>query len=128
LKADGVTRVLPMVPEEELHRYGADELLAAYGSAGLEVHHLPVVDQKACSVEEMKAAVAWMEEGLQAGEKVVVHCVGGLGRSGMAAAALLKSRGADPDVAIETVREARSQRALETSIQEQFIRDFPTEG
>jgi protein-tyrosine phosphatase/nicotinamidase-related amidase len=128
LKADGVTRVLPMVPEEELHRYGADELLAAYGSAGLEVHHLPVVDQKACSVEEMKAAVAWMEEGLQAGEKVVVHCVGGLGRSGMAAAALLKSRGADPDAAIETVREARSQRALETSIQEQFIRDFPTEG
>jgi protein-tyrosine phosphatase len=73
----------------------------------------------------MGEALRWMEQALQAGEKIVVHCVGGLGRSGMAAAALLKARGVDADVAIEVVRTARSQRALETAIQKQFVRDFP---
>ena len=76
----------------------------------------------------MTAAVRWMDEGLRAGERVMVHCVGGLGRSGMAAAALLRTRGAEPDAAIEAVRTARSQRALETSIQEQFIRDYPADA
>jgi protein-tyrosine phosphatase/nicotinamidase-related amidase len=126
LKAAGVTRLLSMVPEEELHRYGVDELLATFAAAGLRVHHLPVVDQRICSVEELQAAVRWLEEGLRSGERAVVHCVGGLGRSGMAAAALLRARGMDADAAIEAVRQARSPRALETAAQEQFVRDFPT--
>ena len=45
----------------------------------------------------------------------------------MAAAAYLRTRGAEPDVAIESVRSARSQRALETAVQEQFIHDFPAD-
>ncbi len=125
LKDEGVSRVLCLVPQEELDRYGVGELLSTYQDAGLLVHHLPIVDQKACSVEDMTEAVRWVDEALRAGECVMTHCVGGLGRSGMAAAAYLRTRGAEPDVAIESVRAARSQRALETAVQEQFIRDFP---
>jgi protein-tyrosine phosphatase len=65
------------------------------------------------------------DNGLNSGDRVLVHCVGGLGRSGMAAAAYLRTRGAAVDEAIEAVRAARSQRALETAVQEEFIQEFP---
>ncbi|MFT4542722.1 MAG: protein-tyrosine phosphatase, partial [Planctomycetota bacterium] len=128
LEEEGVSRLLCLVPQEELHRYGVDELLTVCRAAGMLVHHLPIVDQKACNQAEMIEALGWVDEGLRNGEKVTIHCVGGIGRSGMAAAAYLRTRGAAADEAMESVRAARSQRALETTIQEQFIRDFPADS
>jgi protein-tyrosine phosphatase/nicotinamidase-related amidase len=128
LKEEGICRLLCLVPQEELHRYGVDELLPVCRAAGILVHHLPIVDQKACSQAEMVEALRWMEEGLRAGKKVAAHCVGGIGRSGMAAAAYLRTRGAAADEAMESVRTARSQRAIETAVQEQFIRNFPADS
>jgi len=128
LKEEGICRLLCLVPQEELHRYGVDELLPVCRAAGILVHHLPIVDQKACSQAEMVEALRWMEEGLRAGKKVAAHCVGGIGRSGMAAAAYLRTRGTAADEAMESVRTARSQRAIETAVQEQFIRDFPADS
>jgi|CXWL01.1.fsa_nt_gi protein-tyrosine phosphatase/nicotinamidase-related amidase len=125
LKAEGVTRVLCLSPLDELHRYGVDDLLTAYSAAGIQVRLLPVVDQQSGSEGEMRDAVRWIHQALQAGESVVAHCVGGIGRSGMAAASYLRARGAEADEAIRAVREARSPRALETPAQEQFVRDFP---
>ena len=125
LKEEDVKRVLCLVPQEELQRYGVDRLLSDYEEAGLLAYHLSIVDQKTCSIEDMTAALRWVDDGLNAGDRVLVHCVGGLGRSGMAAAAYLRTRGAEAEEAIEAVREARSQRALETAFQEEFVQDFP---
>ena len=77
LQEEGVSRLLCLVPQEELHRYGVDELLPVCRAAGILVHHLPIVDQKACGQAEMIEALRWMNEGLRAGEKVMVNCVGG---------------------------------------------------
>ena len=55
---------------------------------------------------------------------MLVHCVGGLGRSGMVAASWLRSRGASADEALASVREARGPRAVETAIQEDFVRAY----
>lgn len=127
LKAEGVSRVLCLTPLDELHRYGVDELLIAYRAAGLQDHHLPIVDQQAGSRAEMIEALRWVDEALVAGEKVAMHCVGGIGRTGMAAAAYLRTRGASADEAIESVRAVRSARAVETTAQEQFVRDILSE-
>jgi protein-tyrosine phosphatase len=53
-----------------------------------------------------------------------VHCKGGLGRAGTAAALLLASRQASlqADEVIQRIREARSN-AVETVIQERYIRE-----
>ncbi|HMU75943.1 MAG TPA: protein-tyrosine-phosphatase, partial [Elusimicrobiota bacterium] len=58
------------------------------------------------------------------GARVAVHCVGGLGRSGLVAACFLKSRGASTDEAIVEVRRVRSPRAVESAVQEQFVTNF----
>ena len=54
-----------------------------------------------------------------------MHCVGGLGRSGMVAACYLKrAAGLDGRAAIEAVRDARSNRAIETVEQEGFVEGY----
>jgi protein-tyrosine phosphatase len=54
---------------------------------------------------------------------VVVHCWGGLGRSGTIAAACLVARGAGAEEAIAAVRAARPG-AVQTAAQELFVADF----
>lgn len=125
LTREGVQRVLCLATTEELERHGVSEFLPSLRDQGMKVLHMPMLDQMASSVEDMRRAIAWVEEGLTEKEKVLMHCVGGLGRSGTAAAVLLRTRGASAAEALEEVRRARSPRAVETSVQEAFIRDYP---
>ena len=92
--------------------------------AGFEVMHAPILDQRTPSLEEMRRMVAWIGQRLEQGKSVMVHCVGGLGRSGLAAACYLRSKGADCRQALDEVRRARSPRAVETQEQERFVCEF----
>ena len=65
-------------------------------------------------------------ERLEKGETVVVHCRGGLGRSGMFAASVLVALGRPARKAIEAVREAR-EGTIETPDQEDRVRWFDPE-
>lgn len=125
IREEGVSAALCLVPADELRAYGAGDLLRAYADLGLELHHLPIADQRACDLGSLMAAVRWMDGRLRRGQRVLVHCVGGLGRSGMAAAALLVARGAMPEDAIAEVRRARSPRAVETEVQERLVAAVP---
>jgi ADP-ribosyl-[dinitrogen reductase] hydrolase len=51
---------------------------------------------------------------------VLLHCMGGLGRSGMVAARLLVELGEEPRTAIQRVRAARPG-AIETAAQEAYV-------
>ncbi len=121
---EGVTDVLCLVPEPELAHYGVPDLLARYAAQGLRVRHLPMLDQKAASAEGVGDTVRWLRERLAQGAHVVVHCAGGLGRSGLVAACLLRSTGLSAAEAIAEVRRARSPRAIENAVQEAFIESF----
>ena len=57
---------------------------------------------------------------LAAGERVLIHCHGGRGRSGLVAARLLIDRGMDAPAALATVRRAR-RGAIETAGQEAHL-------
>jgi len=62
-------------------------------SAGFEVFFLPVVDETAPQLEEMEAALAWLDEAVYLGKKVLVHCRHGIGRTGTFVTAYLLRRG-----------------------------------
>jgi len=124
LQAAGVTQVVTLVTSDELHAYGVEELFAAYQQAGLTCRHLPILDQGVCTRDEMTDLVKWFDQHLAAGAKILIHCAGGLGRSGMVAASYLKTKGLSAEAAIQAVRAARSARALETPAQEDFVRRF----
>jgi predicted protein tyrosine phosphatase len=91
---------------------------------GLQWLHLPIRD---VSVPDARFEKAWPEHSatlranLRAGDNVLVHCRGGLGRAGMIAARLLVEEGVEPEVAMATVRAARPG-AIETPAQERWVR------
>lgn len=58
---------------------------------------------------------------LKTGGKVLIHCRGGLGRTGMIAAGLLTEFGLSPEQAINEVRRVR-EGSIETWEQEQYVR------
>lgn len=125
LKEQGATHVVPLLTDDEMWHYGVENLLAEYGSAGFEVRRMPILDQGVSSLSEMRELVAWLTETTAAGASVVVHCVGGLGRAGLVAGSFLREQGLDANAAIAEVRRVRSQRALESAAQEEFVTFYP---
>ncbi len=65
-----------------------------------------------------------LEAILQSGGSILVHCRGGLGRTGLVVTRYLVEAGINPDADIACVRESRSS-ALETWAQEEHIRRLP---
>jgi protein-tyrosine phosphatase len=104
--------------------YGVDELFKAYQKAGFSVLHRPILDQGVCTRDEMISLANWLDLNLSNGAKILLHCAGGLGRSGLVAASYLKFKGMKGEDAILAVRTARSSRALENSAQEEFVHNF----
>jgi protein-tyrosine phosphatase/nicotinamidase-related amidase len=119
-REQGVARLLCLVPTDELDRYGVADLLDVAAAAGLETCQIPIADQRPCSPEDAARAVAFLDAA--DGRDTLVHCVGGLGRSGMIVAHALVGRGFSPDQAIAAVRAARGPRAVETASQVAFVR------
>jgi len=94
---------------------------------GIEWLHLPIRD---VSTPGREFDFAWpasserLRARLDAGENIVVHCRGGLGRAGMVSARLLVEAGANPEDAMARVRAARPG-AIETHAQEAWVRTGP---
>jgi ADP-ribosyl-[dinitrogen reductase] hydrolase len=84
--------------------------------------HLPIVDgwtPDEVFERRWEIAGAELRALLRGGRNVLVHCRGGLGRSGTIAARLLIELGMEPMTAITRVRAARPG-AIETSQQEKY--------
>jgi len=123
IKTWGATALVTLIEDYELQILSVAELPQKLRAIGLEWHQLPIMNRDAPYEEFEKN---WIISGrrlrqrLRQGERIVLHCVYGLGRTGMIAARLLVELGESPDSAIRRVRAARPG-AIETQIQEQHI-------
>lgn len=119
----GTTHLVTLVTSEELRTYGVEDLPERAVARGIAYRHLPLVDQRAGDAEGIRELVTWVRDAARTGT-ITVHCLGGLGRSGLVAACALVDDGVPPDEAIATVRACRSPRAVETAAQEEFVRGY----
>ncbi len=120
----GADAILSLVEEEELQHLQVPNLGDAIRRAGLTWYHFPVPDFGAPDPGSMKRweqMSAQFHRLLDRGEKLLIHCRGGLGRSGTIAALLLIERGESWQRAMEIVRKARPG-AIETLSQENFLK------
>jgi ADP-ribosylglycohydrolase/protein-tyrosine phosphatase len=123
----GVRRVIDLTEEGELDRYDArlGELAA---ERGVEVTHvrMPIRDVDVPTVNGMHAILAELRAAADAGELAYMHCWGGVGRTGTAAACLLIEEGCGPESVMDRLRELRqgTARANRISPETPEQRDF----
>jgi protein-tyrosine phosphatase/nicotinamidase-related amidase len=122
LKAAGIAAIVVLISNAEFETYGVPDLLEQYRQAGFEILHIPILDQGVPTTEQVTSLIGFMQNQVAQNRRTVLHCVGGLGRTGVAAALYLKQQNAMTGTeAIARVRKVRSPRAVENSEQENFI-------
>lgn len=117
--------VLSLVDDEEMAEYGVSTLSAGLSRRGLRHLRYPLID--GCPPGDMEATRALCQQLLALlgeGENLLIHCIGGWGRSGTIAACLLSHEGISGQRAIEMVRRARSPHCIETVAQEVFVHRY----
>jgi protein-tyrosine phosphatase len=118
--------VVTLLGDEELRRHGAEALADRLASAGIRWLQLPIRDfgvPDPTVANEWRAQLPKLVDGLRTGDRILVHCAAGLGRTGTMAATLLVACGVSADEAVRTVRRARPG-TIETERQEGFVRAF----
>jgi protein-tyrosine phosphatase len=102
-----------------------DYYLGTWRSNGVEVYYAPTPDFHPMDIIQLYRVVKWIDKMIRNGGRVLVHCMGGIGRSGLVAASYLLYHGWDPVKALTHVRSLRPG-ALEAIGQEIVFHDFHT--
>lgn len=113
--------VLSMTSQAELERKGAGTLGADLANEGIAWLHLPVVDFGVPTDLDWPAVRDQALRVLASKGRVLVHCFGGCGRSGMMALRLMIAAGEAPDTALARLRQIRPC-AVETDAQMDWAR------
>lgn len=122
IQKEGISHVLSLITEQEYIQYGVSDLKSELPKQGIEQKQVSILDQRVPSHSQMLEIVSWIDSLLTQNKKVLIHCVGGLGRSGTVACAyLIWKFGMDAETAIQKVRESRSERAVESHEQIRFL-------
>jgi protein-tyrosine phosphatase len=120
----GLAQVVCLTPRSEMAELSpAYHAAVSAGTQGFRWLHLPtrnfgVPDDPAA----FRNAVEQIAGSLRTGDAVLLHCAAGIGRTGTAAACVLKALGLPAEQALERVRDAGSnpQNALQSGLVDWF--------
>jgi predicted protein tyrosine phosphatase len=76
-------------------------------AAGVDFLHLPTADMDSANPDHLEIGVSFVAERLRRGEKVLIHCEHGVGRSALLALCVLVDQGFDPLAALTHAKERR---------------------
>lgn len=119
----GASTVISLIEPHEFELLHVPDLGQIGIRIGMKWIHLPIRD---VDVPDERFEHGWQVVGqeihqrLDAGERILIHCRGGIGRTGLVAARILVERGCVPRDAVHRVRAVRPG-AIETHAQEQYV-------
>ena len=90
--------------------------------------HVPMVDQGVADDDTLRKLVGDINQHLDQGTGVMVHCGAGYGRAGIVCISVLTSRGMDLDHAVAAVRAARPAAGPQSHSQEAQITRLASRG
>ena len=121
----GTQTLAVLVEDAELAATGTTAITTVVPAHGIELLRFPIVDESVPG--DPVAYGAFLErliERLRAGRRLVICCRGGLGRTGLTTACLLREAGLDPAAAMLVTRATR-RGTIETAAQEAFVEAWP---
>lgn len=123
IRAWGATTLITLIENKEFASVGVRALPERASQVGLNWLHWPIAD---CQAPDRRFEQAWrqdfpaVKQQLQSGQSIVLHCMGGMGRTGTVAARILTEFGMTPDEAVKSIRAARPG-TIETPAQLRYV-------
>ncbi len=125
LAESGVDVVLLHVEDKELDRCRVPDLADVLDAHAVELIRFPIADPQVPTDDHAyRALLVQLSTRVRSGQTLAIACRGGLDRTGMTAACLLREAGLDADTAIERVHSAR-RHTLTMPDQLRYVRDWP---
>lgn len=123
--AQQISDIFVLAENIELPRVDGVDMLSFYRSYGLEAYHFPIPDyQVPVERKDLEIAMAALEIKARAGKNVAVHCLAGIGRTGLFLGCLGKRHLAlGGRQAVEWIRQI-IPGSLENLLQVNYVFDF----
>ena len=118
-----VDALVSLIEDFELEKLSIPTLVSNCNQRRISIFRSPIVDGSVPSMEQAQSIAQHAATLSRAGQRVVFHCKGGLGRAGTLCACTLVLLGHNPHDAIEQTRKHRPG-AIENLRQEQFVHTF----
>lgn len=124
IRSEGATVLVCLMEDRELEQVGLSQLAECAAARDIELVRFPIRDVRVpkdrASVDEL---LALLDARIAAGKRVVIHCLGGRGRTGTIAGCYLVRHGVAPEEALAMLRRVRSPDCPETDDQRDYVRD-----
>lgn len=120
LREDGFGILVSLLCEKE-QAPGYD--IARVADMDYTRYNIPVRDYCSPTLEQLEQFVRLVADSKSSGKKTIVHCQGGIGRTGTFAAAYWIAQGKSAEEAMQHVRKTQ-RHAVETPEQEEILVEF----
>ena len=119
-----IRHVVCLQQEQESVELGLSDEEKTCTTHGIRFTRFAIEDFGVPEEKSLSTLVHQLYSAIHSGENTLVHCKGGIGRSGLICCCLLVKSGVPADAAIATVSKNRQHAVPETPAQFLIIRDF----
>ncbi|MBI4748953.1 MAG: dual specificity protein phosphatase family protein [Acidobacteria bacterium] len=125
LKREGVNILVSLLTEPEMKELDLREEERLCIQKGIQYISFPIPDfSTPASVREVRLLVEKLAASLAAGQRMVIHCRGGIGRASLIAACVLVRDGKSVDESFALIQSARGCSVPDTREQVQWVERF----
>ena len=121
LKNVGVDKVLCLLEEPESQQLGLQDQQTLTEKTGMEFQRFPITDYGVPDFLDLQILITELRKDLQDGKHILVHCRGGVGRTGLICCCVMAASGHNVPDAISIVTKKRGAQVPETPAQIDMI-------
>jgi protein tyrosine/serine phosphatase len=121
----GVQVVVSLLTQTEASELGLEDEAHLVGASRLRFMSFPIEDYDVpASKKALRELIDELEQLLDHGHDVGIHCRAGIGRSSLVAACLLVNRGGDVNASFQHITDSRGVAVPDTVAQRDWVGDF----